>query len=830
MSARQLVWLLSLFAISFYWPSEQAYDGTGLPWVLLWCLLSAAVALTQLFIDRPASSNLSESERSAQSSLLNTRSELRWNTADTGWCLIAAGQWISTGVVFSRGGDFRSALNLSFEWLGILIFMWLTRNSFRHPEFRRQATSLLMAMGVGLAVFGIWQHHVHHRQLAEWYQSLRADQERLKDSGDHASVLRRAAVQRELQEAGIPLEGPERFLWEQRLLNSSEPTGTFALANSLAGILALCLMILAASVVRIYVSGPRTGPLAVTMLLFCAVAICYCLVLTKSRTAWVGCMAGTTWLFLSRFRSLSSAFASPMFRRTAGGGIAIACVTVAIAASAGALDREVILESPRSLQFRLLYWMGTAGILQEQPLFGTGPGNFRQSWLQHKWPESSEEIRDPHNWILEAWTSGGLISLAGALLLVGVLFRSVLSGSDAAREQPAAGISRVSPPGTRRRSGRGFLWLSSAPLKALFCSLILYGSWQWLNGGSLEMTDLSDFILPTTALVVLILRLDRFLDLDQTASQAAALALTIHLMGAGGFQMPATMLCLVTVFTGLVMSDRSARPEIVCSNGNAEPDTSPLQNPLPDSLLTVSPEWSFMQRFRLVCVALFCLTGAAVSCWYGVIPVTRVQTLIARGHQQQANGELRPAAATFRTAAAVDGHSVPPRQRLAILETYRLVNAAEPAGSVPNLGATQTPNSERVNEMIVSAMEACESWLTADPRNPAVYRTRASARMAAGQLLGDTAMKELAIEDQQRVVKMYPGNAADWYRLAEMQTGLASNSDANSEEFEKKYRAAAQEAASKALRQEEINRSWGHADRFLTTDQVNTLKSLVPDR
>src|SRR5690606_19606381 len=83
------------------------------------------------------------------------------------------------------------------------------------------------------------------------------------------------------------------------------------------------------------------------------------------------------------------------------------------AALTGGLDRQVITEAPKSLQYRLEYWTATLAALRESPILGTGPGNFRQAYLAHKLPGSSEEVLDPHNLFLDVWAGGGLIGLAG---------------------------------------------------------------------------------------------------------------------------------------------------------------------------------------------------------------------------------------------------------------------------------------------------------------------------------------------------------------------------------------------------------------------------------
>ena len=86
-------------------------------------------------------------------------------------------------------------------------------------------------------------------------------------------------------------------------------------------------------------------------------------------------------------------------------------ILLTVAALGGGFDVQVISEAPKSLDYRLQYWTGAMGVIREHPLVGVGPGNFRQHYLRYKVPESSEDIADPHNLVLDLWTSGGLLRL-----------------------------------------------------------------------------------------------------------------------------------------------------------------------------------------------------------------------------------------------------------------------------------------------------------------------------------------------------------------------------------------------------------------------------------
>ena len=57
--------------------------------------------------------------------------------------------------------------------------------------------------------------------------------------------------------------------------------------------------------------------------------------------------------------------------------------------AAGGLDRFVVTEAGKSLEYRREYWIGAWGVIQEHPLVGVGPGNFRQHYLAHKLAKSS---------------------------------------------------------------------------------------------------------------------------------------------------------------------------------------------------------------------------------------------------------------------------------------------------------------------------------------------------------------------------------------------------------------------------------------------------------
>src|SRR5262249_53706738 len=154
---------------------------------------------------------------------------------------------------------------------------------------------------------------------------------------------------------------------------SSEPIGMFALANTLAGLLAWAAVIwagLLGAADRDALWWQRTIAAALGMLLL------YCLLLTKSRTAFVGLVAGIVagiagaglWRSSDRHR----------LGWLVAGGLLAAVGIFGVAATTGGIDRFVLSESAKSLRYRLEYWQATCQMLSDSPrnwLVGVGPGN-----------------------------------------------------------------------------------------------------------------------------------------------------------------------------------------------------------------------------------------------------------------------------------------------------------------------------------------------------------------------------------------------------------------------------------------------------------------------
>ncbi|MBI3861386.1 MAG: O-antigen ligase family protein, partial [Planctomycetia bacterium] len=356
---------------------------------------------------------------------------LAFDGLDIAVSLVCLGHVVGALVVVATSGDKRAAMTMLWEWVGLWITFFLMRRLACSAD--RQGLLLVFAStALVLAGLGVWQHHFGFDESRRAYEELKARLAALERSGrptDPAAALdwdrSLSSVRSDFVQMNIPADDSARMLWEQRLY-SVEPIGLFALANTLGGVLVVAAIVWLGGLIS---SGRFPGRPIIAVGAILTLLIVYCLLLTKSRTAWVGMAVGlAAWgmaLGRARFESIRR------FRRYLAAGTGAVAVLIAVAFASGGLDRLVVSESMKSLRYRFQYWTGTCRMLFNSPqsaLLGVGPGNFRQHYLEFKLPESSEEIADPHNLVLDVWANGGLIAVAGLAGIGFLVIRALLRG------------------------------------------------------------------------------------------------------------------------------------------------------------------------------------------------------------------------------------------------------------------------------------------------------------------------------------------------------------------------------------------------------------------
>ena len=747
---------------------------------------------------------------------------MRWDGLQWGVLLLAAGHILSGLIVVATSGDRRAAVNLIWEWTALLVAFPLLRLAVATPQLRREWTVVGLAAALTLSGYGLTQRFVFYPQMIAQYERVRHELDRLEESaaqGEVPDVQRMEKLRADLLSTGLTsqmLSGSGRVLLEGRMKHSTEPLGRFALANTFAGLLLVWWALLMQQLVAAWIKGRGRGPsgreegpavassrggtselLAATVLLLATAVTGYCLLLTKSRTAYVG---GVVSLLAGLLASRSKGSAAVRQWWLWGvGGIAAAGVVAIVAGLTGGLDRLVLAEAPKSLQYRLEYWWGSLQVIQESPLWGVGPGQFRQHYLAHKLPRSSEEIADPHNLLLDVWANGGLLALAGVCWLIYSLGTSVVGGTlcgkdfwklgtifgskrrstsgdviPVARTVAESGIAptpaqkipqrkTVQRSGTLEPSGSAAVRLRwSSPFRwGGLASLLLL----WLVEGALE-TSLLVFLVAWSVGIWVI---DRVLPMEgvRTASWAAAgLGLVVHLCGAGGVAMPAITQLLLLV-------------AILAASG------------------TPGGTWITVPRRGgwLVMAA-----GAGLfwgGFWTAAQPVGLARSFLDRGSFAQLPSQREQ---WYQQAALADSLAAEPWERLA------------------EVSFVKWQSSDRRDEQdFLQAVKAQQAAIDRNPLSFHTHRALGHFYREKGRFSGVATDQTAAVEQMQIAVRRYPWNAE---LLADTAETLL---EAGQTEL-------ARDSAQKALQQDDINRRAGHRDKWLAEKVRQRMTELAGKR
>ena len=375
----------------------------------------------------------------------------------------------------------------------------------------------------------------------------------------------------------------------------------------------------------------------------------YCLLLTKSRTAWVGTSLSLltlgvgTWYRRRRMSGLSHAvpLRSGAHSWTLAGLLLTGSCLLGFAWWSGGLDKFVVLEAGKSLRYRLEWWTSVRQMLTSSwraALVGVGPGNFRQHYLAFKLPESSEEIADPHNLLLDSWASGGLAGLAGLVMVIVCTLAALRR--HVARAEPDGGIQQIgfqrSDSPERTSGGRQFSDLVRDPI--LWIVGLGCGAALLVQG---EVEQLAAVALGAICLAICVNRSRQVLHLGVVTAASAFLGLAAHLLGAGGMGMPALSLLLLLL---AALGETSFRCEVVED---------------------FEPAWKFVPPLAMT-LALF------VGGWWNFTQVLTAGNEIARGDDAMNKGQLQLAEQAYRRAGEADPWSLEPlrKQVATMFERY----------------------------------------------------------------------------------------------------------------------------------------------------------------
>jgi len=409
----------------------------------------------------------------------------------------------------------RPAINMAWEWIGLFTGYLLLRQLLISMREQRALLAVMAALAVMIAAYGVYQAAYSLPVLRRQYLN---DQER--------------TVQQAL---GFNPSAEARMLFHQRMM-ASEPFATFALPNSLAGFLAPWLLVLLGMAASGWRQGTKlwqkilciAGPLVLVPL------VVWCLLLTKSRAAWLATIAGAIlgggWL-VARYGKLTWRGTTVL--------VTIICLLLAGAGvAAWRIDPLLVQEAPKSLRYRLEYWQGAFALIGAHPLLGCGPGNFQDSYTRYKAPQASEEVADPHNFLLEVWATAGTPAALALIAWLGLIIISLLKATP--RAEPTLQPARD----------------ASAWIVAGLAGGVLLAHWQDLLAASLPLLDLdwweagkllAGFFVQLALVIPLAFLLQPWVVAGRLTAGMPGLALMamlLHLLVSGGIGIPGVAVSL----------------------------------------------------------------------------------------------------------------------------------------------------------------------------------------------------------------------------------------------------------------------------------------------
>ena len=452
----------------------------------------------------------------------------------------------------------RPAISMLFYWLGFGA-MYLSLRAMLTTSLRRRAfLAVMVVMTAAMSVQAVYQKHVSIPATIRYYE---------------------ADPERSLEGAGIldsTPDSPERKLLEGRLYDAA-PTGTFVLTNSLAGLLVPWWVLIAgtsfcaaAGLIPIKTktsetdaknkpmpASDSTRKLEVNRVLavvggsgILLALILYVMFLTRCRSGMIGFAVGVCGAFVLFYLQVIRRVSPKHSARFIGIGAAILGLLFATGALAVLLEPDLIDGAKSSLGVRIEYWRSSGQMIAERPLLGCGPGNFGDSYLAHKLPEASEEIKDPHNFVVEIAATAGLPA-AGlfVLFLTGIAFVSLR----ALFMKPNVAESLDSAQDENDASPKYIAWGTVVGLPFAFTAG--GGGVPELNGGLLLA------ILAAALIAYPLSRWVRVGTIPAGVPAIALFALMLHLLAAGGIS-AAGVCCSVWMLAAVAMNETKRTPAI----------------------------------------------------------------------------------------------------------------------------------------------------------------------------------------------------------------------------------------------------------------------------
>ena len=455
------------------------------------------------------------------------------------WTFVLFGAWLwfCTFTVLGRGNA-RLAYYGCWQWIAQgMLLLAIAKLSMR-ARIASPLCSLMIACAAGTVAYAGHQYFI----------SMPAFRERF--ASDPNSIL---------EKMGLAAGSSGAMQFANRL-HSLEPTGPFALTNSLAGLMAAWLVFLV-----LLLSGQAAAmltslkPNRVTSTHWNWVSTILCvsltgsffvtLLLTKSRSGWLAAMLCLIVGSLLHPSIRQSGWA--IARRFSIVFIAISIICSVSVGTVLVRDPSILAEAGKSLSFRLDYWRGAVAMIESRPWTGYGVANFQQNYNRVKVITASESPADPHNFVLETAAAGGWPLLIVLCLILSLLFLKTLDGSRTKNRDDGSPFESNAP---EMVEGKWSIVIGGLCASVgVFMSALLFSDDDTLNASIL-------FVVVSILVFVLVERTKWIASSEQTTlvCLVSASAVLVHLLASGGWMQPGVMNS-VCVFVGLAFGMTSAQ-------------------------------------------------------------------------------------------------------------------------------------------------------------------------------------------------------------------------------------------------------------------------------
>ena len=316
---------------------------------------------------------------------------LRWQASHVILLLLSAWVCLST---FWANDRFAACINAS-TWCAGGAIVWATSQLVR--SWTRLRFVLAIAVGF-LAIFLAQSVIYKFLELPETQAQFKLDRDKIYEA-NHWSPDDFAAKQFDLK------------------VKNGELIGFYKSPNTLAAIATLCAFITAGFALQRWIDGDSVGliislgvPVILTPLMLWG---------TGSRTAMAGAVICAIFLAIAWwFRATLAARSKTFFAVACAFALLGAAGVITLGIKTGGLIHD-------SLNFRWNYWLASWRLMLYHPWRGVGWSNFGDAYLGFRLPVATEEIKDPHNFIVKFLVETGIIGAVLAIVWMARSFREM---------------------------------------------------------------------------------------------------------------------------------------------------------------------------------------------------------------------------------------------------------------------------------------------------------------------------------------------------------------------------------------------------------------------